>query len=110
MGKYRQSKNTHLRGWRKVAKVPYSTWEGDRKAVVKKTFQLKAVVGDFHRYPSKYPKILSLSAQAVWIIKNFGKRRHKIIICIGAHLFLHGPTYLVVGGGLFFRVLGRFAY
>ena len=55
-----------------MAKVPYSTWEGDRKEVVKKTFQLKAVVGGFHRYPSKYPEISSLSAGADWIIKKFG--------------------------------------
>ena len=55
-----------------MAKVPYATWEGDRKEVAKKTFQLKAVVGGFHRYPSKYPKISSLSAGADWIIKKFG--------------------------------------
>ena len=45
---------------------------GDRKEVVEKTFQLKAVVGGFHWYPSKYPEISSLSAGADWIIKKFG--------------------------------------
>ena len=55
-----------------MAKVSYSTWEGDRKEEVKKTFKLKAVEGGFHGYPSKYPEISSLSAGADWIIKKFG--------------------------------------
>ena len=88
-----------------MAKVPYSTWEGDRKAVVKKTFQLKAVVGDFHRYPSKYPKILSLSAQAVWIIKNFGSAGIKSLYVLGPTYFCMGPLIWLSAGVFSFGFL-----